>query len=361
MSRFSVLLRAAALGLFSTILVAASSVAAGPSQRERLVESKAFSAVYAIDEHQTVAAVAPGGDGYGRAREGFKALCEGSGAVLAREDHGTDGESYACGSSFTASAAPGSVDGARSFIVRHAESQPLAYRTPVVPSYASLLEPAKGKLKESYSSAEIYQYVYALCKKENGNPAFVVPRRYGKYVRLTKVAPADAFEYLITSVEKKDAWYAACEGKKRFMLEKEYAYSEGAQASIIFHPNRGLEGISFVSSDEAPSLKSKLEAAVTDEDMNNPNKIDFLDEMAWEVAFTRTDFVKTLDGGKYFGLYDTAGQSCKRVTIVQKDGSPANLSKKRAYVYKVCADPDRKKPLVVIPVSGIQLASVYGK
>lgn len=298
MKKISVILTTAALSLFSTLLPAGSVLAGEPSLREKLIDSKVFSAVYAIDDYLTMA-TAPGSTDEASVYEGFKTLCTGNGALFERSNEEKNGETYRCAPSFTVSSAPGAEDGGKSFLIKHADRQPIGYRTPVVPSYARLLAPTKGRLKGSYSNTEIYQYVYALCKKENGSPAFVVPKRYGKYVRLTKVAPADAFDYFMTSAKKKDAWYASCEGEKKFMLEKEYAYSEKDQESLIFHPNRGLEGISFVSAEEAPSYKSKLEAAMKEEAMNSPDKTDFLDGMAWEVAYAKTGFVKTLDGRKY--------------------------------------------------------------
>lgn len=360
MKNYSVLLRVAALGLFSTFFLAGTSLAGETSLREKLVESKTFSAVYAIDDNLTMATVPDSTDPAAVENE-FKELCALNGSAL---DHSTDpenGEAFSCPSSFTVAAAEKAEDGSRSFLVRHADRQPLEYRTPAVPSYSRLLAPPKGRLKENYSNAEIYQYAYALCKKENGNPSFVLPKKYGKYTRLTKLPPADAFGYLVSSVKKKDAWYAACEGAKKFMLEKEYAYSEKDKESLIFHPNRGLEGISFVSPDEVPSFKSKVEVSIKDEASNRPNKIDFLDEMAWEVAFTMTDFVKTLDGLNYTGLYNAEEKNCRRVTIIQELALSQDNSGKRAYVYKVCEDSSESKTSVVIPVSGVLLASVYGR
>lgn len=269
MKKFSVILIAAALSLFSTLLLAGSVRAGEPSLREKLIDSKVFSAVYAIDDYLTVAE-APGSTDEASAYEGFKTLCTGNGALFERSNEEKNGEIYRCASSFTVSSARSAEDGSKSFLIKHSDRQPIGYRTPVVPSYARLLAPTKGRLKGSYSNTEIYQYVYALCKKENGSPAFVVPKRYGKYVRLTKVAPADAFDYFMTSAKKKDAWYAACEGEKKFMLEKEYSYSEKDRESLIFHPNRGLEGISFVRAEEMPSYMSKLEAVITDTAVNGP-------------------------------------------------------------------------------------------
>jgi hypothetical protein len=272
MKKFSVILIASALSLSSTLFLPVS-VRAGESLREKLIDSKVFSAVYAIDDYLTMV-TAPVSTNETSVYEGFKTLCTGGGAVFERSNEENAGEIYGCAPSFTVSSAPGTQDGSKSFLIKHSERQPVGYRTPVVPSYAHLLAPAKGRLQGSYSSTEIYQYVYALCKKENGNPAFVVPKRYGRYVRLTKVTPADAFEYLTTSVKKTDAWYAACEGEKKFMLEKEYAYSEKDRESLIFYPNRGLEGISFVSAEDAPSYKNS-EAAIEEEALSGPDKTDF--------------------------------------------------------------------------------------
>ena len=360
MKIYSVILRAAALGLFSTFFLAGSSLAGQTSLREKLVESKTFSAVYAVDDNLTMATVA-GSTDPAAVENGFKELCAGNGSVLERSNDPKNGETFSCPSSFTVTAAATAENGDRSFLIRHSDRQPLEYRTPAVPSFSRLLAPPKGRLKENYSNAEIYQYAYALCKKENGNPAFVVPKRYGKYTRLTKLPPADAFDYLVSSVKRKDAWYAACEGAKKFMLEKEYAYSDNDRESLIFHPNRGLEGISFIAPDDAPSYKSKIEVSINDEADNRPNKADFLDEMAWEVAFMKTDFIKTLDGLIYLGLYNADEKNCKRVTIVQESALAQDLSNKRAYIYKVCDDPKETETSVVIPVSGILLASGYGK
>ncbi|MBI5587196.1 MAG: hypothetical protein HY889_02390 [Deltaproteobacteria bacterium] len=259
MRRFPTVLRTVTLSLFSAALFAGAAHAGEISLREKLVESKAFTAVYAVDDYLTMTTVPASAD-QSAVYEGFKALCTGNGAALDRAPENNNGEVYGCAGSFTVSAAEVSSADAvnRSFLITHSAPQPLNYRTPAVPSYAGLSTPPNGKLKESYSSADLYQYVYALCKRVNGTPAFVVPRRYGKYVRLTRIAPADAFKYLVASGDKKDAWYAACEGEKKFMLEKEYKYSPNGPQSLVFHSNRGLEGINFVRAEDMPSYVSKL-------------------------------------------------------------------------------------------------------
>ncbi|MBI5587197.1 MAG: hypothetical protein HY889_02395 [Deltaproteobacteria bacterium] len=45
----------------------------------------------------------------------------------------------------------------------------------------------------------------------------------------------------------------------------------------------------------------KIEAVVTDEEVNSHGKIGLINETALEAACMRTDFVKTLDGPKYIG------------------------------------------------------------
>jgi hypothetical protein len=143
-------------------------------------------------------------------------------------------------------------------LIKTEATQPLTYKNPYIPSLEQVAAPAGGRIEGDYASIDIYQYMYALCKKENGTPSVIVSKRFGKFARYTEVSAEEAFNYLLSSGEGKDPWFFGCEGENRFIVEKDYQSSPEGANRFSFHPKRGLEWVDYVKagSDVVASLET---------------------------------------------------------------------------------------------------------
>lgn len=228
------------LMLSSTIILAASSLAwSEDSLRHKLLDSKMASAVYSVDDHTTVFKTNSKEVGAHLA-----SLCaERAGELIAGEN------AFACEGVFEASRVDSNMNEEQSFLLKTKDPQPLAYLNPSIPAIEEVAAPPDGKITGEHASIDIYQYMYALCKKENGTPSVVISKRFGKVARYTEVGAEEGFNYLMTSGDGKDPWFFACEGETRFMVEKDYQYNSDGPNKFYFHPRRGLEWVDYVKAD----------------------------------------------------------------------------------------------------------------
>lgn len=216
--------------------------------RGELLESVHISALYSVDDHTTLIKTGSTGE----AEAALAEACSAAKATL------SSGEGYfLCEGVFQASLMD-SPDESASFLIKTEETQPLAYRNPYIPSFEEIAAPPGGRIKGEWASVDIYQYMYALCKKENGTPSVIISKRLGKTARYTEVSAEEAFSQLHAG-EGKDPWFFACEGENRFIVEKDYQYSTEVASSFYFHPKRGLEWVDYVKadSDKVASLKAR--------------------------------------------------------------------------------------------------------
>lgn len=222
------------------ILAASGQALAETSLRHRLLESVSPTALYSVDDRVTVFKTADKEDVGAKLGK----LCsEVSGSFTAAEN------SFACHGIFESSRVEAAYDDEQSFIFRTVEAQPLAYLSASIPSIEEITPLPNGKIAGEHASIDIYQYMYALCKKENGTPSVVISKRFGKIARYTEVGAEEAFSHLLSSGDGKDPWFFACEGEVRFMVEKDYQYKDGA-SSFYFHPKRGLEWVDYVKAED---------------------------------------------------------------------------------------------------------------
>ncbi len=233
-------------GILATAVLSGSALAAEEnSLRLRLLESSSADSIYTMDERSTlVTSTAPGA--LAGEIEGF---CTKNGEVLKIIAEGTTPKklSVRCGHIFEAESLEGKlVNNKPVFIIRHSTSEPFAFKNPAYPAMSELAPPRTGRLPGYYSSLDLYQYVYALCKKDGGKPSTVVTKRNGKTVRLSEVSDAEAFDYIFNHGDGKDAWYMECSGSRKFLVEKNYRYEPDEDNQYFFHTNRGLDGISYV-------------------------------------------------------------------------------------------------------------------
>jgi len=209
--------------------------------RQELLENESVTALYTIDEFNSLVKT---GSNAGVDKT-LEAICSERDGNLKKKAN-----TLRCEGVFTASKIGTPSEETAQVIVTADEAQPLAYRNPSVPSIDEVVAPPSGRIEGEYASIDIYQYMYALCKKSNGTPAVVVSKRFGKIARYTEVGSEEAFEYLLASGEGKDPWFFGCEGKNRFIVEKDYQSGEDGSNRFTFHPRRGLEWVDYVKADD---------------------------------------------------------------------------------------------------------------
>ena len=208
--------------------------------RLSLLEDESVTALYTIDEFNTLVKA----DKWSSLDQTLEAICSGYKGEIETIDN-----SLKCEGVFTASKIDSTEPG-KSVLITAETAQPLAYRNPSIPSMEELMPLPGGRIEGDHTSIDIYQYMYALCKKEGGTPSVVVSKRFGKTARYTEVSAGEAFDYLLESGEGRDPWFFACEGEKRFIVEKDYQHNQDGSNRFTFHPKRGLEWVDYVKAED---------------------------------------------------------------------------------------------------------------
>lgn len=206
--------------------------------RQKLLENDSVIALYTIDEFNSLVETGAGVD------KALEAICSARAGVMK-----TEANKLKCDGVFTAAKMNMASHESVKTIVTAEAPQPLAYKNQSIPSIEDVVAPPSGRIEGEYASIDIYQYMYALCKKNNGTPVVVVSKRFGKIARYTEVSSEEAFGYLLESGEGKDPWFFACEGNNRFIVEKDYQIGENGSNRFTFHPKRGLEWVDYVKAD----------------------------------------------------------------------------------------------------------------
>lgn len=214
------------------------------SLRLRLMESSSADSIYTIDEKSMLVTSTVPGQLAGEL-EGF---CTKNGETLERvKEKGDRLLAVRCGKLFEAESLDGrQVNGKMVFTIESSAPEPFAFKNSIYPPIDRIAAPPDGRIPGSYSSLDLYQYMYALCKKDNGTPATVITRRSGRTVRLAEAEAAEAFDYIFNSGDERDPWYMECAGDKRFLVEKNYKYDLYQDNAYVFHSKRGLDGINYV-------------------------------------------------------------------------------------------------------------------
>lgn len=208
--------------------------------RQKLLESETITALYSVDDHTTLIKA----ESLENISSTLSAICSGQKGTLISDEN-----SFRCEGVFEASEVDSTGSEGKSVLIKTEAAQELAYKNPYIPSLEEVSAPPGGKIEGDYASIDIYQYMYALCKKENGTSSVIVSKRFGKVARYTEVSAQEAFSHLLASGEGKDPWFFACEGENRFIVEKDYQFNSEGANSFYFHPKRGLEWVDYVKSD----------------------------------------------------------------------------------------------------------------
>lgn len=307
------------------IVALASSASAEDGLRQRLIESSHIKTLYSIDDFNTLAS----GDMAMIAGE-LKRACSDTGKVAEEK---TGDNTIKCRGYFEAAEVKEDGGSVGLFAIKTSAPQPFVYKTPSLPAFSEIRLPKTGKLAGKYSNLDTYEYMSALCKKNNGSPEIVITKRYGKYLRLTHVNTVEGSSYIISSGKDKDPWFFACNGSRRFLVEKDYQYKPG-EDNLYFHMNRGLEGIDFVKSDDSEAL-ALLNLRGMEPAMDEAVRTDFVEEMAWEVASMQMNFVKTYAGERFSGQFYGTKAECGYVIIKQSQPEEKETVE-TAYNYRVC-------------------------
>lgn len=231
------------------------------SLRQKLFESESVAALYTIDGYFTMIKITPGVSEKDFSNE-LRGLCISSGGEV--EGHGQDDPySVNCKGGFETlvffdETTPKSREAGKYLIISHESMQPLIYKSQAVAQLEDITAPKNGELKEKLNAFDSYQYFYALCKKNSGEPAYVISRKYGKYIRLTQVNAIEAFSYFLSNDERKDAWFFGCEGKK--FIAENYMYTPGEENRFFYYSKRGLDGINFVKATDSGNYMAGLKA-----------------------------------------------------------------------------------------------------
>ncbi|MFQ5736652.1 MAG: hypothetical protein ACE5GY_07295 [Thermodesulfobacteriota bacterium] len=181
------------------------------------------------------------------------------------------------------------------------------------------------------TSTGLYERMSALCRENGGNAVYVIPKEIGRYKRLVEVSSNEAFDYVIRTEQSDNAWYMACNGGLRFLVEKNLRSMNRGDNTAAFYLNRGLEGVNYLEKGAVVSYADTKLVKKTPEQREA-----FREQMAREVSTMRRDFVKPEDTSRYIGFYNGRYEntSCKRVSI--KEMPKKNSTMMVVYDFKVC-------------------------
>lgn len=283
--------------------------------RSELIENQTVELVYSIDGHYTFVA--------GRA------------PVLNLERGGV-----------TLVSNTGSPNGTlRYIIIKNEKAEPFVYTNSLIGVYDEVAAPSDGTFNLSsfgsekgraagYSGIDLFEEMTALCAKTNGTPAYVVPVSYGISKRLTKVSAVDAFSYVMNSGSNNSAWFMACDGPSRFVVEKEYRFSANALESASFYADRLLENVNYV--EDGSTVRRRQARILSTEESDR-----ILKETALEVAQMKTGFVKAVDGSRFTGTYEASvtDTRCAKVSVKYAAAAISNetqVASATIYDFKVC-------------------------
>lgn len=176
---------------------------------------------------------------------------------------------------------------------------------------------ANMEIESGYRSNEVFRHFTSECA--GGRVFFLGTLKYGRFWRLTLLSAPDAAAYIETDGEGKYPWLLACDGKDKFLVEKEYGTGE---ARFRFYKGRALEGIDYVEGRHVSEIP--VHAAIDHEA--------FAEKMASELARHRMDFIATNQGTRFEGRLESRTGSCDMVAIKRSSGADESTTR-----FKICS------------------------
>jgi hypothetical protein len=206
----------------------------------------------------------------------------------------------------------------KAYLIKHNTPQPLVYKSPVIskdidslPTSVKLIGETFDGKKSGLSALDLYEQANIVCRAKKGLPAYVITKRYGDFKRLTKVPAIEAFSYILLAENTGDAWLMACEGKEKFLVEKNYRVMNGGTDAADIYSGTALEGVSYV---ENSPYAEDLFAERPRKEASPAEKAAFMKDMARSIAALKMGFVRPYKGVRYAGTYNEK-DGCGMVSI----------------------------------------------
>jgi len=262
--------------------------------RARLAADNGVTLLYSVDEFYTFIAGAPD-----------VAAIEKDGSVILNRYFDPSGEGR-----FNA------------YLIKHSTPEPLLYKSRAIdkdlttlPSSVRLAGETFDGRKTGLSALDLYGQMNIICRAKKGIPSYVITKRYGDFKRLTKVPAIDAFSYILLAENTGDAWLMACEGKEKFLVEKNYrAMNKGADVADIYS-GTALEGVSYV---ENSPYAEDLFVERPRKEISPAEQAAFMNDMARSIAAIKMGFVRPYKGVRYSGTYNE-NNGCGMVSISRSE------------------------------------------
>ncbi len=259
---------------FASFCRAQNSVGTDMALRQVLADDPGIEAVYAIDRTHSFVI---GRSASLEENMDFRVLGRYSeGPAHAQEalmiEHGEEPMIYK-------SAAPGSLDRIRSGALRLS-------RSPLSPG------------KEGYSSLDIFEMATLSCQGGGGDAIYVVPKKYGRFKRLTEVGALEAFRYILQKGST-SVWVVACNGTgaARFQVVKNYDFVNDGEEVAEFRPGLVLDDVNYVRDERAEA------ARLTNLQRKRYGGAPSLEDTVREIAALKRGFVKNISGKRYYGSF----------------------------------------------------------
>lgn len=197
-------------------------------------------------------------------------------------------------------------------------------------------------------SKGLFAQVSGLCNELNGKASYVIPVKNGRHTRLAEVSYETAAGYVSASTGD-NSWIMACEGVKRFVVEKSYSSLTKGVQTAIFNSNRGLEGVDYVKGVSVAVASAPASTEPADRER-------FIEQLAWDVSTLKMDFVRPQGGTRFTGIYSGASNGSCEMVSVKEEGRGATGLEGAIHDFKVC---DGR--VASLGTRGINAGNMYAK
>ncbi len=186
--------------------------------------------------------------------------------------------------------------------------------------------------KDGYSSLDIFEMATLSCQNGGGHPLYVIPKKYGRFKRLTEVAALDAFRYILLKGST-SVWFVACNGKgaARFQVLKNYDFINDGEEVAEFRQGLALDDVDYVRDERAEAVR------LADLQKRRSVSATSLEATAREIAALKRGFVKNIAGKRYYGSYRGDGDGGCAAVSLRRIGSDEDVRVTVVHDYRVCS------------------------
>lgn len=171
-----------------------------------------------------------------------------------------------------------------------------------LPSIDSAPGHASMRIEPGHGSEEVFSHFSSECAE--GRLTFIGTIRHGRHLRLTLIPGAEASSYIEAEGDGKYPWLLACDGDKKFLVEKEYGFGDGT-SSFRLYTGRALAGVDYAAA--RPVGDGPVHASVDDET--------FAVKMAYDLSALGIDFVATNGASRFEGRVEKSSGACDTVSL----------------------------------------------